>query len=401
MIRCYVRELSVFVLAVVLCGVGLTHAQSFSSGSNGSDGPLNLTAEGTYVFDPDNVTTFGKVLDPDRDNIYHFTTINIAAGVTLKLSAQKGNGPMFWLAQGAVTIAGTMDLNGDKGNDASSNSRYPAVPGPGGFGGGVGGPAGPGFGPGGGAAGGTFGQCSDMGEGGTFSGNAFLVPLIGGSGGGGSTTGAGGGAGGGAILIASSMSIAISGAITAVGGESGFCTSCFGAGRGSGGAIRLAALSISGSGQLNAAGTSGNAGCNSRTNSGGTGRVRIEAFQDTFTGPITGNVTRATPFNTFTSDLPSVRVVSVAGVPVSPSPTGSLAMPDVTINSSVAVPFAIEARNIPVGTVVKLQIFSENASDLTVNASPLVGTLQLSTATANVLLPSGFSRGVIRAIWTQ
>src|SRR5688572_5940632 len=106
-------------------------AQTFNSNSDGSDGALALTAPGTYTLNPDDIATFGRVLDADRDGVYHFTTINIGVGVTLKASAQNVVGPLFMLAQGPVTIAGTLSAAGNKGHDVvtSGATRYPAVPG--------------------------------------------------------------------------------------------------------------------------------------------------------------------------------------------------------------------------------------------------------------------------------
>lgn len=74
-------------------------------------------------------------------------------------------------------------------------------------------------------------------------------------------------------------------------------------------------------------------------------------------------------------------------------------MPDVTINATTAVPVAIEARNIPPGTVVKLHIFSDNGADQIIDSTALDGTLANLTATASVVLPPGFSRGFVRATW--
>jgi len=83
----------------------------FSSGSTGSDGALNYTTAGTFVFDP---AALG--LDASGDNIFNFTTINIASGVTLQLRSSKLRGkPVIWLASGAVTIAGTLDVSGNAG----------------------------------------------------------------------------------------------------------------------------------------------------------------------------------------------------------------------------------------------------------------------------------------------
>lgn len=141
------------VLAIaLLLRAPVAHAQTFESGSDGSDGALNLTTPGTIDFDPGALG-----LDADGDHIFHFTTINIAADVTLRLSARQINGPVFWLASGDVQIDGIIDLNGEDGQsrqDIQENNRLSAVPGSGGFGGGLGstvnGAATPGLGPGGG-----------------------------------------------------------------------------------------------------------------------------------------------------------------------------------------------------------------------------------------------------------
>lgn len=417
--------------SVLPCGSPMTvEAQSFESGSNGSDGALNLTSPGTILFDP---KSFNPPLDPDGDNIYHFTTINIAAGVTVKLSGRIFSGPVFWLASGAVQINGTIDLNGEDGYTQTSmlTSRIPSVPSAGGYAGGVGGrhssqpilsliPQ-PGNGPGRGAATGPIGfnKFGSNGGSGSFSGNPFLVPLVGGSGGGGGAhgvsdpnstlVGSGGGAGGGAILIASSTSITFaSGTITANGGAGGIgavagnCGDPFGAGGGgSGGAIRLVAPVISGSGTLSA--ISRNPNMCGQGGLGGPGLIRLEAFQQTCNCGLNNTPTRfATPFAVFLpTALPSVRVVSVAGAPVSQNPSGSFQIPDVIINSGASVPVVIEARNVPVGIVVSLHLFSETGSDQFVDSPPLSGTDQLSTATVSVGFPSGFTRGFVRATWTQ
>ena len=99
------------LLAVGLTGVvrGFPSSQSdfFSSGSDESDGALVLTATGPVIFDP---SALG--LDPDGDNVYHFSTIEIGAGVTVVLSGQTINSPLWWLASGDVQIDGIIDLDG-------------------------------------------------------------------------------------------------------------------------------------------------------------------------------------------------------------------------------------------------------------------------------------------------
>ncbi len=412
-LRCF---LAVMIASVILAPVA--DAQ-FTSGSTGADGALafpNAKPGDVILFDP---STFNPPLDPEHDNIYNFTTINIPAGVTVKLSGKILTGPVVWLATLAVDIEGTLDLSGNGGHPRTtiSSLRLPATPGPGGYPGGVGGntsgslPAEPGLGPAGGAAATNSGGCTAFGQGGGFTGNSFLVPLFGGSGGGGELftappeVGGGGGAGGGAILIASSASITLNGAIYARGGigdNSGL------GGGGSGGAIRLMAPVLQGTGLLTVEnGGNNNAnteGCGGPAG-GAKGVIRLEAGQQLFNGSIVGSVTSGTPFNTFVtqpSTTPKITVVSVNGVAVNPNPTGSFQMPDVTINSAAPVPIAIQASNVPLGTIVNLQIYSENGPDIITTTGPLTGaSAALSTATATVTLPTGFSRGFVIASFTS
>jgi hypothetical protein len=131
-----------------------------------------------------------------------------------------------------------------------------------------------------------------------------------------------------------------------------------------------------------------------------TGRVRLDASANQFTGTINSFVTRGTPYNVpLPNPMPTVRVTSIAGIPVSSTPGGEAATPDANINESGSVTVAIEARNIPLGTVLQVRVMSEALPDFVVNSTALVGTTQLSTATAPVTFPPGFSRGYVRATW--
>src|SRR5262249_26894084 len=139
------------------------------------------------------------------DGIWHYTTIDIPAGVTVSFKPNPANTPVVWLATGPVRIAGTINLdalsasgNVDPGNEA-----------PGGPGGGAGGLGGrqfdvsgsfagtPGEGPGGGlpgtsqsqaGGGGGYGTPGAGALGGPAYGNRLVRPLLGGSGGGGSAS---------------------------------------------------------------------------------------------------------------------------------------------------------------------------------------------------------------------
>ncbi len=339
---------------------------SFSSGSTGADGALNVTS-GTVNF---------TALSAAGNTIYNYTTINIGSGATVVMSAQNLNAPIYWLASGAVTIAGTINLNGQNGATyaQSEELRAPAYGGSGGYSGGVGGraqstpplPAQAGSGPGGGAAGTTS---SGTGTSATYTGsNIYLVPLVGGSGGGGCDSpsseivGAGGGGGGGAILIASSTSINITGTIEANGGSEGTPIYLL-AGAGSGGSVHLIAPSVTGTGTIEAYGGNG-------STTAPNGAIRIEA------GSYPNGLTLTTPYTVASTPnlyLPNsspgaITVASVGGVSLPAIPTGSFVTPDASINNSAAVPVVINATNIPVGTVLTLQFFSDNGTDFTVQA---------------------------------
>ncbi len=394
--------------AVIALAAGDSAAQ-FDSGSTGADGALDFAASppGTVIdFDP---TTFDPPLDPDGDGVYHFTTITIPANVTVKLRANKaGAAPVHWLAQGAVTIGGTLDLNGEAGHGASpAMPRVPSVPGPGGFGGGIGArvpntPPQPGFGPGAGCvpnsgaghatAGGDWNACLTN----EPYGNAFLLPLIGGSGGGGGGSagadGAGGGAGGGAILIASSTSISVSGIVRSNGGNNGGS----GGGGGSGGAIRLVAPTFGGAGGLTAAGGVG-------FRPGGVGRIRVETLQNTFTGTTSGDARATTlvpnPILLPTTPQPQLKILTVDGVPVPPKPLGRFDMVDVMIDDAGPVDIVLEGHNIPLDATITVTVINETEGTSTSQTSPVPGTEELWNASVTMTFASGFSHIFTHAEW--
>ncbi len=382
------KGLLVFLLVAPLV------AQTFNSGSNGSDGALNLVTPGIVEYDP---AAMG--LDLDGDGVMHFTTINVGVGVTLKFRATKWNAPVYWLASGNVTIAGSLDLNGERGHIAANRlvDRVPAIPGSGGFAGGVGNLGGAGQ-PGSSGSGPLGGRTVMNSENcGRNPSNQFLVPLNAGSGGAGSTVeGNGGGAGGGALLIASSGAINALGPIQANGGGVGANAGGGNAGGGGGGAIRLVANTIAVSGTITAL-----PGCGVR----GVPATRLEAFSVTGTGTIDPNPVISTPVASFVPSAgapPSVRVTSIGGIPVPASPTGSFVVPDVVVNSGAAVTVLVEAKNIPRGTKVSLIFYTENAPDQTILTGDLSGASDaLTTASASVTLAPGYSKGYAKANWVQ
>jgi len=71
-----------------------------NSGSNGSDGALNPTAN--LVID----------MADHPDGIYHYTSVNIPAGVTVSFIPNAGNKPVVWLVQTSCLILGTIRVDG-------------------------------------------------------------------------------------------------------------------------------------------------------------------------------------------------------------------------------------------------------------------------------------------------
>ena len=415
------------------------HAQWTGSGYNAAknDGAIVIAAADPRVIG--GIFTWNPVRDgwdADADNVYHFASFRIDAGVTVRVRADKMRrpGPMVWLVQGAVLILGTLDISGNDGAACTDNAnRVPTTPGPGGFPGGAGGVAGTagqrGFGPGSGPytianGNGNFDpggvQCPANHSGAFFTqvtsttllcnnptyGNAFLTPLIGGSGGAGTSNFASGGAGGGALRISGDLSITIgpsTGAILARGGSNTYCQP-YGVhysigGPGSGGAVHLQAplVSIGGQGVLTEGGAF-NIG-NAFITSASAGRIRIDATNIGGTGTLLPQAATGPLVNVPLPVNPTVQLATIDGVPVTASPTGSYLVPDVTINKTTAVPLVLTSQNIPSGTALTVFVSTDTAgSDLTFPAT-LSGTIDAGTATVNVTLPIGVHRIYVRATW--
>lgn len=433
-------------VGLALAFAGSAHA--FDSRSDGGDGALDYTGtvSGTVVqFDPANPATLGAGfnpvmhpdgLDADGDNIYHFTSITIPDGVTIRLLANKMRAPggVYWLSQGPIVINEKIDLSGENGH-ACADLPATSNPGPGGWAGGVGGRFNfatglPGDGPGGSGAGfyspdyslsihGVGGSHQTAGQeysgvprpvAGPTYGNAYLIPLVGGSGGGGGAgeepfdgTGGGGGAGGGAIVLASTVSISFGtgSAVNANGG--GGASGCSGGGnggRGAGGAIHLLAPSITGPGALNARGNVSGTGL-----AGGNGWIRVDQFGNDLT--VTANPAAYRGVPTFVV-LPSavteraLRVVSVGGVAVPENPTGSFtSLPDVEIATTDPVDFIVEGTDVPAGVRPTIYIANTEAQVQEVQAECLeaTGVEGVTRSTTSVVIAPGGSQVFVRAVW--
>ncbi len=399
---------AVFIALLGFAGVA---SAAITVPSDGSDGALDISVHTTIDLSLaatgswDAPGNGNGIYDPDQWAVFFkYSSINVVANRDLTFINHPSGAPVIWLSQGDVSIAGRVHLEGVGGASSSTVETF-ATPGPGGFRGGkpsgITGPESAGHGPGGGSvnpdgAGGP-GSFANMGTGGfagiTY-GNTGSYPLIGGSGGAGTKSTKGGGAGGGAILIATPGTMMVTGSIFARGGGGGNGFDPVDGGSGSGGAIRVIASSFGGDGLLSARGGQGTDG----VESGGDGRISIEAESYSFTGT-------AEPLNAFSSAMdplrilrntstPSVRVASVAGKPVDADPRArfTLTTTDVSLDDATTATVLIEGENIPNNAVVTLRIVrAANTTDEIVTATFVSEVSTTSTWTADIDVSGGFS----------
>lgn len=396
-------------------------ALAFDSGSSGADGAFNPVVD--------------TVKPLPADGIFNFTSVNIPSGVTVRFEKNSANTPVTFLVSGDVTINGSIVLSGGSathsgaaGDGNLGDDGIPGQGGPGGFDGGRGGDVnsrgGNGLGPGGGVSGSALcsfsGSVSGYGgsgagylnggsnsgqsgrcivSGGSSYGAASLLPLIGGSGGGGghgggSFAGTGGGGGGGALLIAASGTVTVNGSIVANGGHAGASAgvNCGGpGGGGSGGAIRIVATTLAGNGAITAVAGSTNSNNCQFFGSGGNGahgRIRLEAEIMQRTAATTPGFSFAQPQDVFVAGLPSLRIISVAGVNAPAQPTGSadIVLPETTPNP---VEVVFSTTNVPLGNTVKLTVTPASGAATSMISDAIAGTEASGSASASIDLPDG------------
>src|SRR2546421_12242174 len=134
-------NLTVLCLLIGSLTAARSPAAAFSSGSDGSYGPLNITSNTT--------------LDLGSNGIFNCTTITVGSGATLTFNRNPLNTPVYLLATSNVVIDGSIDVSGKVGSNIPA---FRGEGGPGGFDGGNPGlgpdvPPGAGYGPGGGKGG--------------------------------------------------------------------------------------------------------------------------------------------------------------------------------------------------------------------------------------------------------
>ena len=99
-------------LLLLVCGSSAVFAQTtFNSNSSGVDGALNDTTLPKACTRTQNTITCQL---PPTDGVFNFTTVNIAAGVTVQFTKNARNTPVTLLATGDVTINGMFDVSGGR-----------------------------------------------------------------------------------------------------------------------------------------------------------------------------------------------------------------------------------------------------------------------------------------------
>ncbi|MGE3164637.1 MAG: hypothetical protein AB7O52_07015 [Planctomycetota bacterium] len=378
------RSLFALVLSVAILGT-LPCAGQLVPGTSASDPALVVTGSDLVV----DLSTAGTYDPVHWAVVFHYSSVDVAAGRTVTFLNHPTNAPVVWLVHGDVNIAGTVNLDGKAGGE----------PGPGGFRGGrpfSNGSIGPGFGPGGGRVVNPFtGEWGVYGGGARAYGSDLVIPLLGGSGGGGFGTASGCG-GGGAILIAANGTVTVAGVLRARGGPGGGYAA-------SGGAVRIVAQSVLGSGSIFVRGSS---------DLGGGGRVALQVSSgaiaplavDLYGGNGTASGTYRTdylipePAIIFPpSDAPTVRVSSVGAMAGPADPNASWINPDLAFGTLGPKDVVIETANLgmpadwdPADWQVQLFVRPLNGSEYNVDSVPFTGGNSVfGMWTTSVDLPSG------------
>ena len=357
--------------------------------------------DGAYVA-PSGVTFFDPVAlnyDKDGDNVFYFQSLTIPAGSTLILQASRMrmSGPVVFVVNVNVLISGVIDMSGGTAG-LMINGPQP-IPGPGGFGAGQG-PGAPGVSttthtfattsapegtcPAVHAVVNTTAACIPTTA---VYGSATLLPLVGGSGGANTAT-QWGGAGAGAIRIVAAGSIVFS-AASLINFQGGFSTQAT-SGSGSGGAVHLVATTI----DFSSATTAKLAG-------GPGGRVRLDGVLVNYTAA----KVQASSVQTFsqpTAPIPLPKAgslqVRIGGNTVPATADASLDAPDVTFSGASAL-VEVTAKNIPVGTSIKMVCRAPNGNRQDLDLGNLTGTFDASNTSATHPIQGAISRCSVSAQW--
>jgi hypothetical protein len=158
-------------------------------------------------------------------------------------------------------------------------------------------------------------------------------------------------------------------------------------GGGSGGGIRLVSNTFAGTGRLQAVGGL----------TGGSGIIRIEAFQNPFAGNTDPLPAVDKPGIVIPPNVPTLRIASIAGVAVPPNPQGPVASPaDVVIPPGTVnpIPVVIEGINIPPNSQITVRISGRQEDGSSVSRevmATLMGDAVMTRATVQLNFTAGLN----------
>jgi hypothetical protein len=155
--------------------------------------------------------------------------------------------------------------------------------------------------------------------------------------------------------------------------------------------VRLVASRITGSGTVHT-GRSGSY-CGTAVAFGGLGRVRLDSPDLNFGGVIVGTATQGYQPIIIPVEGAGVQLAieSVAGVPVSASPTGQVSTPDAIIAAfqTNSIPIVVRCANIPLNTSIAVIVRPVSGSNIFAVGQNTSGTFASSTATVMINVPRG------------
>jgi hypothetical protein len=176
-------------------------------------------------------------------------------------------------------------------------------------------------------------------------------------------------------LIAANTSITISGSVSSRGGSGYF-------GGGSGGAVRLVAPVVTGVGQLDTSGGSGNWGASY-------GRIRIDC-NDTYAFRslrMYGVATRGSQMFVFPSPNPRLDIVQAAGQTITEG-TNNAVVINLPVGATNNQTVTVQARDFTNDVNIAVQVVPENRPSATY-AATVTMTNNPSQTTVNVVIPDG------------
>ena len=121
---------------------------------------------------------------------------------------------------------------------------------------------------------------------------------------------------------------------------------------------------------------------------GSIGRIRVEADSITYSGASSPPYVADIPTAIFVSNIPSLRITSIAGsvVPVNPTGNADVSLP-ATLTNPVSVNF--ETTNIPPGSTVELRVVPAYGAVVKALSPAITGSNASGNTSVSISLPQG------------